>query len=131
MANTEKKVTRKETLEAIRTIIENAADYEDKETHIEFIDKEITSIMKKAEKARERAAKVQAEGDELRTAIKAVLTNEKQTADIITEAVQATFEDVTKSKVVARLSQLVRLGEADKEEIKVDGRKLMGYSIVE
>ena len=131
MANTEKKTTRKETLEAIKAVLENVEDYEDKTAHVEFIEKEIASAVKKAEKARERAAKQKAEGDELRAAIKAVLTGEKQTADAITEIVQADFEDVTKAKVVARLSQLVRAEEAEKEEIKVGSRKLMGYSIAE
>jgi hypothetical protein len=130
MANTEKKVTRKETLEGIKAVIENM-DYEQKAAHIEFIEKEIASTVRKAEKARERAAKQKSEGDELRAAIKAILTSEKQTADVITEIVQADFEDITKAKVVARLSQLVRTGEAEKEEVKVGSRRLMGYSIAE
>ena len=80
-----------------------------------------------------RLEKAKAIGDDLRNAIEAVLTSERQTADKITEIIQEqdAFEDVTKAKVVARLSQLVRAEKAIKEEVKVGSRRLMGYAIVE
>lgn len=133
MANTEKKVTRKEMLEAIKEVVLAAVAYDEQEAQVEFIDKEIAATIKKAEKARERAEKAKAIGDDLRNAIEAVLTSERQTADKITEIIQEqdAFEDVTKAKVVARLSQLVRAEKATKEEVKVGSRRLMGYAITE
>ena len=133
MANTEKKVTRKEMLEAIKEVVLAAAAYDEQEAQVEFIDKEIAATIKKAEKARERAEKAKAIGDDLRNAIEAVLTSERQTADKITEIIQEqdAFKDVTKAKVVARLSQLVRAEKATKEEVKVGSRRLMGYAIAE
>lgn len=133
MANTEKKVTRKEMLEAIKEVLLAAAAYDEQEAQVEFIDKEIAATIKKAEQARERAEKAKAIGDDLRNAIEAVLTSERQTADKITEIIQEqdAFKDVTKAKVVARLSQLVRAEKAIKEEVKVGSRRLMGYAIAE
>ena len=40
------------------------------------------------------------------------------------------MEDITKSKVTARLAQLVRAGLAQKEQIKVGDRKVMGYAVI-
>ena len=62
MANTEKKVTRKEMLEAIKEVVLAAAAYDEQEAQVEFIDKEIAATIKKAEKARERAEKAKAIG---------------------------------------------------------------------
>ena len=69
MANTEKKVTRKEMLEAIKEVVLAAAAYDEQEAQVEFIDKEIAATIKKAEKARERAEKAKAIGDDLRSCI--------------------------------------------------------------
>ena len=80
---------------------------------------------KKAEKAKERAATKKAEGDELRAVVKSVLTDEFQAIDDI--VAQIAGEDVTKAKVTARLTQLVKAEEAVKEQIKVGERKVMGY----
>ena len=52
MANTEKKVTRKEMLEAIKEVIVATAAYDEQKAQVEFIDKEIAATIKKAEKAR-------------------------------------------------------------------------------
>jgi hypothetical protein len=82
----------------------------------------------KAEKAKERAAKTKAEGDELRAAVQAVLTDEYQLADAIVAQVEG--EEITKSKVVARLTQLVAAEVAVKDTIKAeDGRKLVAYKL--
>ena len=40
-------------------------------------------------------------------------------------------EDLTKAKVIARLTQLCKAGEAVKTEVTVDGKKRMAYSLAE
>ena len=86
----EKKTTKREFYEMIKEIV--AED----ETLVAFCEKEIAAIDAKAEKAKERAAAKRAEGDALREAVQAVLTNEFQTIDEITEKVEG--EEVTKAK---------------------------------
>ena len=87
-------------------------------------------IENKAEKAKARAAEKRAAGDELRGVIKSVLTDEFQTADAITSQIDG--EDVTRAKVIARLGQLVKNGEAEKTDVKTDdNRTVKAYRIAE
>ena len=123
------KVTKKDYFEALKAMVDGVdtvGEYPAADV-IDFIDKQIAQIENKAAKAKERAAAKRAEGDELRATIKGVLTDEFQTADDITKAIGD--EDITKAKVVARLSQLVAVGEAVKEPAKVGDRKLMTYKL--
>ena len=122
------KMTKAMWFEKIKAVVE-ASDYERKDEAVEFIDKQLELIASKAEKARERAAKTKAEGDELREVVRAVLTNEFQTIDDI--VAQVAEEGVTKAKVTARLTQLVKAEMAEKDQIKADdGRKVMAYRLV-
>ena len=122
------KMTKAMWFEEIKAVVE-ASDYERKDEAAEFIDKQLELIASKAEKARERAAKTKAEGDELREAVRAVLTDEFQTIDDI--VAQVAEEGVTKAKVTARLTQLVKAEMAEKDQVKADdGRKVMAYRLV-
>ena len=121
------KMTKRDYYEVIKGIVE-ASDAENQAEIVEFIDKQVALLDAKAEKAKERAAKTKAEGDELRAAVQAVLTDEYQFADAI--AAQVEGEEITKSKVVARLTQLVAAEVAVKDTIKAeDGRKLVAYKL--
>ena len=74
---------------------------------VAFAANEQVLLANKAAKAKAKAAEKKAEGDELRDAVEAVLTDEFQTiADI---AAQIEGEDVTVAKVTYRLGALVRL----------------------
>lgn len=120
-----KKVTKKEYYVMLKEVVENS-NSENKDELVEFIEKQITLLDNKAAKAKERAAEKRAEGDELRALVEATLTDEYQTIADITE--QIDNEDVTKAKVTARLTQLVKDGLAVKEEAKTeDGKKVMVY----
>lgn len=122
-----KKVTKKENYEMLMEIVENS-NSEMKAELVDFITKQIESIDAKAAKAKEKAAEKRAEGDELRAAVKAVLTEELQTAEIILSQIEG--EELTKAKIVARLTQLVKNGEASKEEVKTEeGKKVMAYRL--
>ena len=97
-----------------------------------FAENEIALLDKKAVKAKERAATKKAEGDELTDAVRAAMSAEEfePIADI---AARIEGEDVTVAKVQYRLTQLVKNGEAEKEQITIPGgegqkaRKIMAY----
>ncbi len=103
---------------------------EDNEVIVEFCDKEIAALGAKAEKARARAAAKKAKGDELRGIVASVLTTEPMIAEDVLAAITG-VEDLTKAKVIARLTQLVKAGDATKTEVTVDGKKRMAYSLAE
>lgn len=130
MAET-KKVTKKEWYAEIRKIVE-AADVENKDSALEFIDNQVKLLEAKAAKAQENAAKKKADGDNLREAVYNVLTTELQTIDQITEQVVIEGEDITRNKVTARLTQLVKADMAVKDTVKTDdGRKVTAYKVAE
>ena len=121
------KVTKRQYFEALRAIVEGVeavGEYSADEV-LEFIDTQVAQLDAKAEKAREKAAEKKAEGDEVRAKVLAVVTDEPQTADEITAAVGD--EEISRAKVIARLTQLVNSGDIVKEPVKVDGAKKMVY----
>ena len=120
----EKKVTKKDYFEAIKGVIsgmETVGEYPVADV-VAFIDKSIEQIDTKAAKA----AETKAEGDALRAVVFEKVTETAQTADEITAAIGDV--EVSRAKVIARLTQLVKSGEVVKEQVTVDGRKVMGYS---
>lgn len=129
MEKEEKRITKRDNYEALKEIVEKS-NVENAEMLVEFINKQIEMIDNKSAKAKEKAAEKRAEGDELRAVIKSVLTNEYQTVDAITAQIEG--EDITKAKVVARLTQLVNNGEAVKEQGKSeDNKKVMKYKLAD
>lgn len=122
-----KKLTKKDYYGMLKNII-LTSDVDNKEELEAFIDRQVEIIDNKAEKAKERAAEKKAEGDELRAAIKSVLTEDYQSADDI--LVQLEGEDLSKAKIIARLTQLVNNGDAEKAQAKTeDGKKFMTYRL--
>lgn len=125
----EKKLTKKDYYEMLKTTVEGI-EVENKEDLLTFIDRELELIENKSVKAKERAAEKKAEGDELRAAVKAILTTENQTIDEIFGQIEG--EDLTRAKIVARLTQLVKSREAKKEEVKSeDGKRIMVYALAD
>ena len=136
------KITKREMFEAIKGLAESGAlhmvDFNENitdEAVAEFCENEIALLDKKAAKAKERAATKKAEGDELTKAVRAAMSTEEfePIADI---AARIEGEDVTVAKVQYRLTQLVKNGEAEKEQITVPGgegqkaRKIMAYKLI-
>jgi len=121
------KLTKKDYYGMIREIVVES-DIENKDELVAFVDKQVEAIDSRAAKAKERAASKKVEGDALRNQVEGLLTNEYQTAaDIFAQAQGA---DLTKGKITARLTQLVKAGVAEKETIKVEDRKVMGYRLI-
>ena len=100
---------------------------------IAFIDKSVEQIDNKATKAKEKAAEKKAAEDDIYKAVVAALTADFQTIDEITAAVQEATgdEEITKSKVTARLTKAVKAEVAKKEQVKRDSRKVMAYALKE
>lgn len=122
-----KKLTKKDYYGMLKDII-LTSDVDNKEELEAFIDRQVEIIDNKAEKAKERAAEKKAEGDELRAAIKSVLTKDYQSADDILAQLEG--EDLSKAKIIARLTQLVNNGDAEKAQAKTeDGKKFMTYRL--
>lgn len=130
----DKKMTKVEYFEVIRGMVEGS-DVEMKAELLEFIDTQVGQIKAKAEKAKAKAAEKKAVGDQLQADVFSVITDEFQTVNQIVDAVQAVtaVEDVTRSKVVARLTKLVTAHAVAKEEVKVEGasKKVMAYKLGE
>ena len=97
----------------------------------EVIAHEIELLDNKAAKAKATAAKKKTEGDELRSAVEAVLTDELCTIADITAKVEG--DEITTAKVQFRLNALVNAGIARKEQVTVgegeSKRKLMAYAL--
>ena len=124
----EKKVTKRDYYEMLKEIVLNA-NVEGATELVEFIDKQVSLIDSKAEKAKARNAEKKANGDELREAVQNVLTDEFQTIDAIVSQIEG--EEITKAKITARLTSLVKNGIAEKTDVKDDeGRKLKAYKLV-
>ena len=124
------KLTKRSVYEALLKMVETGTLEITEDELKTFCENEIALLDKKAEKAKERAATKRAEGDALTDAVRGALTGEfEPIADI---AARIEGEDVTVAKVQYRLGQLVKAGEAEKQEMKVTGadgkkRTVMGY----
>ena len=123
---TEKKMTKKDYFNMIKDAMADNAEI------VAFCEKEIAALDHKAVKAKERAAKKAAEGDDLKDAVYAALGNELLTA---AELVENLGIDTTVGKVQYRANALVKEGKAVKGEVTVEGegktRKLVGYMLAE
>lgn len=127
------KTTKREYFTMLREIVagmvenETVPSVENPTELIEFIDKSMLELDKKAEKAKERAEKKKETDDELLLKVEGALTDNFRSAEAIMEDIEG-VEGLTKQKVVARLTKLVNAGRAQKSTIKEDKRKIMGYA---
>ena len=129
----EKKITKKDYYTMLKEIVEESKDIEteiSKEELLEFIDKQVASINAKAEKAKEKAAEKKANGDELREVVQSILTEEYQTIDSIVSQIDG--EEITKAKITARLTSLVKAGIATKSDVKNEetGKIQKAYKLI-
>ena len=130
------KITKAMVLAAIKENVENmefAGDVTAADVTA-YCDKTLEQLANKAAKAKEKAAEKKNEGDELRDAVEAVLTDEYQVIGDIFPQVADEAGEITTAKVTYRLTALVKAGIAEKAEVKVSGegektRKVMGYRL--
>lgn len=120
------KMTKKEMFTNIKSLLADNADV------VEFCDKEIGLLDKKAAKAKEAAAKKRAEGDELMDAVYAAVST-SDFEPIATIAARIDGPDVTVAKVTYRLTQLAKAGKIEKSDMTIAGgegvkaRKVVAY----
>lgn len=123
----EKKITKRDNFVDAVNVLETAG----RTDLADVIRHEIELLDGKAAKAKAAAAKKKVDGDALRDAVQAVLTDEFQTIADITAQVEG--DDISTAKVQYRLNALVGAGIARKEQVTVgegDGkRKLMSYAL--
>ena len=125
------KITKKDNFNTIIEILSSLE--EDHSDLIDFCEKQIELLEKKAAKAKETANKKKDETDALCDAIVAALTNELASIPDITANTES--EDVTEGKVRYRLNKLVTLGLAEKGDITIPGgngvkaRKIVGFKL--
>ena len=138
MANTEKKVTKREIFESIVKAM-NGEDWAfEPEVYVAFCEKEIASLDAKAAKAAEKAAEKRAQGDALQDAVLAALTNEFADAKAVAAAVgEFEGEEVSAAKAQYRLRQLVANGQAEQTDLQIpasEGKKariVKGYRLAQ
>lgn len=131
--NAVEKMTKKEIFEMIIDLV-SELDMEQVDTVIEFCEKEIAALEKKAEKAKENAAKKKAEGDALlETVYDALSEDEFETIAMIAKRVAEEDPEATVGKVQYRLGALAKDGRAEKSTIVIPAtedtkmRKVVGY----
>lgn len=112
------KVTKKDNFNALRAIVE-ATDVTNKSALLDFIDNELELLAKKANSAKSKPSKAQAENDSIKALILAALAK-ADTALTITEF-QTQFEvfaEYSNQKMSALFKQLVDSGMVEKTVVK-------------
>ena len=128
---TEKKITKRERFEEIKSILVNMDGAEEL---VDFVENEIALLDKKAAKAKATTAAKKEKSDELLAIVQEALGDEFATIDEIVSRI--TDVEVSNSKVSSRLSTLAKEGIAEKGSITIPGtdgqkaRKLVAYKIV-
>lgn len=127
------RMTKIDCLEALEKIVE-ARGLPQEEVLLEFIDNEINQIRDKAHKAQQRRKEKAKVSDELKIAIEKTLVRKHyQTIDEIIKALKYTPQDkdekVTPAKVAPRLNKSIREGRVEKDMIKINGKRYMGYRL--
>ena len=108
------KVTKKDYFNALRNLVVDT-EVENKTALIDFIDNELALLAKKANSAKSKPSKAQAENEGIKTAIIAAL-NEAEKALTITEFQTAypEFAEYSNQKMSALFKQLVDAGAVKK-----------------
>lgn len=109
-------------------VIAVVEDQEQQDELVEFIDKQLETLEKRKVSAANRAAKKREESDAMTEQILAQIGEELITVDEIVAAIDD--ENVTRNKVTARLSKLIKAGTIEKEAVKVNDSKRMAYRLV-
>ena len=124
-----RKVTKAMVIETIKAQVETMSltGGVTAEDVIAYCDNTLAQIQAKADKARERAAEKKAAGDDIKNAILAVMTDQFQTREQITEALAD--PEMTVAKVGTRLTQLAADGAIVKEQVKLENGKKMCYKL--
>ena len=122
----DKKITKAEVLAIIAEAMADNADV------VAYCENELALLESKKIKAKERADKKRAEGDELQAVVAGTLTDAPMTRDdILAAVVEATGdEELTVGKIQSKLNNLVKFGQASKCTVKTeDGKTRTAYTV--
>lgn len=122
------RVTKREYFERLADIVK-AANREDEAELLMMIENEVDILDRKAEKAKERNLRKKEEKDAFTEMVyNALDLKEFMNADEVMAFLDEDLE-VSRHKVLARLSHLVRTGRAEKRKLpkNEEGKELMGY----
>ena len=118
-------MTKREVYDVIANVFAGI-DNEYKEDVLSLCEKEVAALDRKNVKAKERAAAKREAGDALKEQIAGMLGEEPITIDeIVTELDNP---EISRAKVIARMTQLVKAERAAKGFVKVDKRKIVAYT---
>ena len=104
--------------------------YADNAEFVEYCDNELAKLVKKNEKARERAAEKRAIGDELQAAVLSTITDAPQTRDDILAHFENEDGSLTVGKIQSKLNNLVEAGQIAKCKVKTEeGKTKTAYTL--
>lgn len=90
----------------------------------------LNNFLLQIKKKQEREKRIYHEkGDEIKDLVESLLSNEYQTAEDLAEALSEEIGDITHHKVVARLTQLINDGVAEKMSLKLKEGRRVGYRL--
>lgn len=116
------KITHAEIFNAIEEAMANGVVFSVGNEAVQgYIDSQREQRAKKLAKDKERRAEKAAQADELKSVVADALTDELQTVDAIVNAIND--PEVTKGKVVNRLTKLIEEGVAVKDTVKTEDKK--------
>lgn len=121
----EVKVTKSEKFAAVADVLKTAGE----EDLADFIEGEIALIAAHAAKSKISMAAKRAEADEYTKLAASALTDEFQTATELAKTL--CDEDFTISKLRARLTKLIKAGDAEKGTAEEDGKNHVAYKLAE
>lgn len=113
-------------IDVLNLIAELCADNED---IVKYCENECAMLTRKAEKARDRAAKKKAQGDELYANVCDCVGSEWVTADEVFDKLED--DSLSVAKVRTRLSQAVNNGVLTKENQRLGGKSKVFYKKAE
>lgn len=126
------KMTKRDYFAGLAEIVKaNLAEGEG-QIYLDFIDRELALLDKRKENAQRRAEKKRAASDDLTEQIFDII--DAASGELVdVEAIMENLDipDITRNKVAARTTKLVKAGRIEKEPIKVDGKKRMAYRVAD
>lgn len=122
------KLTKKDKYAMLLEVLAGA-EVSDKEVLVDFVNGEVEALEKKAEKAKGRT-RTKKEDLMKETVLSVLSRDEARIGSAILSDVLVDFEDATQAKVTARLTALVKEGLVAKEQVAVEGRRLIAYRAI-
>ena len=126
------KMTKRDYFAGLVEIVKANLVEDEAQAYLDFINREVALLDKRREEAQKRAAKKRAVSDDLTEQIFDII--DAASGELVdVEAIMENLDipDITRNKVAARTTKLVKAGRIEKESVKVDGKKRMAYRVAD